>query len=52
MSFCDEPGRQLHKASTTEIDTHVLDMLLFCADSSIYVANSARATACSDRAQS
>ena len=23
MFFCDEPGRQLHKASTIEIDTHV-----------------------------
>ena len=28
MSFCDEPGRQLHKTSITEIDTHVLDVLL------------------------
>ena len=31
--FCDEPGGQLHKASTTDIDTHVRECVTKLNDS-------------------
>ena len=33
--FCDEPGGQLHKASTTEIDTHVRECATKLNDSTL-----------------
>ena len=33
--FCDEPGGQLHKASTTDIDTHVRECATKLNDSGL-----------------
>ena len=33
--FCDEPGEQLHKASTTDIDTHVRECATKLNDSGL-----------------
>ena len=36
LYFCDEPGGQLHKASTTEIDIHVREGATKLNDSTVF----------------